>query len=88
MTYSLEYTPAASRQLHKLDKSAQARLKPKIKALSENPRMPGAIKLQGFENTYRLRVGDFRILYEIHDDILLVLIVEIGQRGKIYRRKK
>ncbi len=45
VTYSLEYTPAASRQLAKLDKGTAARLKPKIKTLSENPRQHGAIKL-------------------------------------------
>jgi len=87
VTYSLEYTPAASRQLAKLDKGAQARLKPKIKILSENPRPHGARKLQGFDNIYRIRVGDYRILYEIDDNILLVLIVEVGHRGGVYRRR-
>lgn len=85
-TYSLEYTPAASRQLAKLDKTTQARLKPKIKTLSENPRQHGAIKLQGFDNMYRIRIGDYRIIYEIHDNILLVLIVEVGHRGSVYRK--
>ena len=88
MTYCIEYTPAASRQLAKFHKAIQTRLKPKIESLAETPRPPDAKKLQGFDNTYRIRVGDYRILYEIHDNILLVLIVEVGHRGRVYRRKK
>ena len=88
MTYRIEYTPAASRQLAKFHKDIQTRFKPKIESLAETPRPPDAKKLQGFDNTYRIRVGDYRILYEIHDNILLVLIVEVGHRGRVYRRKK
>ena len=61
---------------------------PKIDSLAETPRPPDAKKLQGFDNTYRIHVGDYRILYEIHDNILLVLIVEVGHRRRVYRRKK
>ena len=89
MIYRIEYTPSASRQLAKLHKAVvQTRLMPKIDSLAETPRPPDAKKLQGFDNTYRIRVGDYRILYEIHDNILLVLIVEVGHRGRVYRRKK
>jgi mRNA interferase RelE/StbE len=55
VAYTIKYKPAASRQLAKLNKSIQARLKPKIKALANNPRPHGAIKLQGYENRYRIR---------------------------------
>ena len=48
----------------------------------------GAKKLQGFENRYRIRVGDYRIIYEIHDNRLLVIVLEVGHRSHIYRRKK
>ncbi len=88
MAYSLKYLPIALRQLTKLDKAIQARLKPKIKALAENPRPHGVKKLQSYENTYRIRVGDYRVLYEIHDNILRVLVVEVGKRGGIYRKNK
>jgi mRNA interferase RelE/StbE len=67
MAYSIDFEPVALRQLNKLDKNIQARLRPKIFALAENPRPPGVKKLQGYENTYRIRVGDYRIVYEIHD---------------------
>ncbi|HDN27298.1 MAG TPA: type II toxin-antitoxin system RelE/ParE family toxin [Thioploca sp.] len=82
--YLVEYTPAASRQICKLKKTVQTRLKSKITMLSENPRPHGCKKLKGFENNYRLRVGDYRVIYEIHDDVLLVLIVKVGPRRDIY----
>ncbi|MCK5523208.1 MAG: type II toxin-antitoxin system RelE/ParE family toxin [Thiomargarita sp.] len=84
MAYFIKYRPVALRQLEKLETKIQARLKPKIKRLSENPRPYGHIKLKGFENRYRLRVGDYRVIYEIHDDMLLVLIVKVGPRRDIY----
>lgn len=87
MAYSVDFKPIAIRQINKLDKSIQARLKPKIYALAENPRPSGVKKLPGYENRYRIRVGDYRILYEIHDKILSVLIIEVGPRGGgVYRR--
>ncbi len=84
MSYTLVYKPSVARTLAKLDKRVQARLKPKIKALAINPRPHGVVKLQGFKNRYRIRVGDYRVIYEIHDDILRVLVVEVGPRGGIY----
>jgi mRNA interferase RelE/StbE len=56
--YQVEYTPAAARQIRKLNKTIQARLKSKIAMLSENPRPHGSKKLKSFENSYRIRVGD------------------------------
>jgi len=82
--YSVKYTPAASRQIGRLNKELQARLKPKIAKLAENPRPPGYKKLKSFDNHYRIRVGDYRVIYEIHDDVLLVLIVKVGPREDIY----
>jgi mRNA interferase RelE/StbE len=84
MAYSIEYEAAAWRQFKKLDKATQLRLTPKIDALAKNPRPRGVKKLQGYENTYRIRVGDYRVIYEIHDDILRVLVVTVGPRGGIY----
>ena len=82
--YLVEYTPAAARQIRKLNKIIQARLKSKIAMLSENPRPQGSKKLKGFENSYRIRVGDYRVIYKIHDDVLLVLIMKVGPRRDIY----
>ena len=60
------------------------RCKPDIDALKDNPRPFGSEKLSGVEETYRIRVGDYRILYEVHDDVLLVLVVEVGHRREVY----
>ena len=63
----------------------QLQLKPKIDALAENPRLPGVIKLEGEENAYRLRVRDYRIVYEIYDDKLVISVVKVGHRRDVYR---
>ena len=58
----------------------------KIQALSNDPRQHGAKKLEGSANTYLVRVGDYRILYEIEDAAILVLVVRVGHRREIYAR--
>jgi mRNA interferase RelE/StbE len=67
------------------DAKLRHRLDDAFKKLSENPRRMGAEKMAGFQNRYRFRVGDYRIIYEIHDTTLLVLILAIGDRKEIYR---
>ena len=62
------------------------RLTDAMARLADNPRPVGALKLQGAEQRYRLRVGDYRIIYEIHDGLLVVLIVDVADRKDIYRR--
>jgi len=84
MIYSIDFEPIAVRQFRKLESVIRKKLLPKIKALAKNPRPPGTKKLQGFKNRYRIRVGDYRVVYQIHDKILLVLIVEIGHRSDVY----
>jgi len=60
-------------------------LQSKIYSLSENPRPIGSIKLKGVFNTYRIRSGDYRIIYEIIDDELKVLVITIGDRKNVYK---
>ena len=85
MIYQIEFTASAARSLSKFGKALQFRITAKIDALANQPRPPGVEKLHGRRNRYRLRVGDYRIIYEIQDRILLVLIVDIGHRKEIYR---
>lgn len=87
MAYRLEFTPTADRQFRKLPAQLRARLKPHIDALAQNPRPSGIKKLGGENNVYRLRVGDYRILYEVRDEVLLVLVVKVGHRREIYRKR-
>jgi mRNA interferase RelE/StbE len=83
--YSIELKPAARRSLSKLPREVQTRLARKIEALTRTPRPAGVEKLKGIPDLYRLRAGDYRILYQIQDKILLVLVVQVGHRREIYK---
>jgi mRNA interferase RelE/StbE len=83
--YEVKFTKGASKQFRKLSLELQARIQSKIDDLAIQPRPDGVKKLQSEENSYRIRVGEYRIVYEIYDDILLVSIVKIGHRNKIYK---
>ncbi len=85
MSYELTYTPRAQRAIERLPREIQKRIFRSIEALASNPRPPGSVKLTG-EEAYRIRVGDYRVIYTIYDDRLLVLIIDIGHRREIYRR--
>lgn len=84
MTYSVKLTPAAERQLRKLDPPARRRVQAAIDLLAENPRPPKAIQLVGGAGEYRVRTGDYRIIYEIEDDQLVVLVLKVGHRRDVY----
>lgn len=83
--YHVEFSSKAARQYRKLPLCIQERIKPHIDSLENEPRPVGILKLKGAYHGYRLRVGDYRILYEIQDDRLLILIVEVAHRRESYR---
>jgi mRNA interferase RelE/StbE len=83
--YRIEFAPAADRDFRALAEDVRRRLRPRIDALAENPRPHGVETLEGEKNLYRIRVGDYRIIYQIRDDVLVVLIVRIGHRREVYR---
>lgn len=83
-TYTIELIPSAIKTLVAFGRPLQLRLKPAIDALAHEPRPPGAKKLKG-DLRYRIRVGDYRIIYEIRDAILVVLVIKIGHRREVYR---
>ena len=85
MAYRLELSPRARRDLKKLPAQVRQRLKGPIDALVHTPRPIGAVKLEAEENTYRIRVGSYRILYEVHDRILLVILLKVADRKEVYR---
>ena len=87
MTYRVEVAPAAVRQLRKLDRPAQRRLQAAIELLAVEPRPSAAKKLVGGNGEWRVRTGDYRIVYEISDNVLLVLVVAVGHRREIYDRR-
>ena len=85
MAYAVSLIPAAVRQLQRLDAAAQKKVRLVIDDLSETPRPHGCRKLAAIENAYRIRVGDYRVLYEIVDRRLLVLVIRIAHRREAYR---
>lgn len=87
MSYRIAISSAAARQLRKLDAQARRRIQAAIDLLSENPRPAGAKKLVGGGGEWRVRTGNYRIIYELNDDALLVLVLTVGHRRQIYRRR-
>ena len=87
MTYRVEVAVSAVRQLRKLDRAALRRVQAAIELLSAEPRPSGAKKLVGGIGEWRVRTGQYRIVYEIHDKILLVLVVAVGHRRENYDRR-
>jgi mRNA interferase RelE/StbE len=86
--YEVRFSPHANREFKKLPKSVKEEIDLVIKSLAEDPRLYGYRKLHRWEYKYRVRVGDYRVIYEIHDGVLLVLVVSVGDRADIYRRFK
>jgi len=83
--YSVYVTQAVKKTLKKLNKRDQKRIGDAINSLVINPRPNGVCKLAGESSLYRIRVGDYRIIYDIQDKKLIVLVVRIGLRGDIYK---
>lgn len=84
-SYSLEIKRSAARELAGLPPRDRARIITRIQALAREPRPAGSEKLSGQER-YRIRQGDYRVLYKIHDDVLTVIVVKIGHRRDVYRK--
>ena len=85
MLYQIEFSRQADRQFRNLPSQIQQRLKPRIDSLAATPRPHGSEKLSGADQLYRIRVGDYRIVYAVEDDRLLVLVVKVGHRREVYR---
>ena len=83
--YQVEFTAKAAKQIKKIGTSQEKLLVSVIDALAENPRPVGAKKLNGRENEYRIRVGDYRIIYTIQDNVLLVTVIKLGHHRDVYR---
>ena len=83
--YAVEFLPSAARELANLDPAMRRRVARRINQLAEEPRGMGSVKLRGADDVWRARVGDYRILYRIEDDELIVLVIKVGHRGAVYR---
>ena len=85
MTFRIEFTKSAAKALKAIPKTAQKRIAKKIESLAEGPPDPAKTKMKGDNPFHRVRVGDYRIIYEIQNEILLILILKIGHRKEVYR---
>jgi mRNA interferase RelE/StbE len=83
--YRIEITISAAKALKKIPKSDRKCIADKIDSLAEKPPNPSTTKLKGNNPFHKVRVGDYRIIYEIQNDVLIILIVKIGHRKDIYR---
>lgn len=85
MIYAVAFRRSAERELARLPEAVRVRILAGIGGLRQNPRPHGSIKLQGSRNAYRIRIGNYRVLYTVEDEIRIVLIEEIGDRKDVYR---
>ena len=86
MKYRVDMAPAAQRQLRKLDPQARRRVQGTIDLLAENPRPPAAKLLMNSEGAWRVRIGDYRVVYDIEDSRLIILILSVAHRREVYRK--
>ena len=84
MAYQVFVNPKIEKVLVKIEAKTAKRIRDAINSLSDSPRHNGAIKLKGEENAYRTRIGDYRIIYEIYDAKVLVMVINIGHRKGVY----
>lgn len=84
-TYEVRLARRAERSLASLQRGEQQRIRAALDLLADNPRPPNCVAMQGEDSVYRVRVGDYRIVYEVLDTVLLIHVVRIGHRREVYR---
>lgn len=87
MKYAFRFTTHAQRQLRAIDRQQALRILTALTSLGDDPHRDDADskKLTGHDGLYRLRVGNYRVVYEIRDDVLVILVVNVGNRRDVYR---
>lgn len=85
-SYKIQWKNSAKKELKKLDKQIILRILQAIEKLATNPYSSGSKKLMGSESIYRIRVGDYRIIYNIQSSVLTIVIIKIGHRREVYRQ--
>lgn len=86
MTYRVTLAPSAARQLRKFDPEVRRRIQAAVELLAVEPRPPVATRLVGGSGAWRVRTGNYRIVYEINDNELVVLVLRMGHRREVYGR--
>jgi mRNA interferase RelE/StbE len=87
MTYTIIVPKAVKKQLDALPDKVYERISIKIQQLTDNPRPDGVVKLKGSMDEYRIRVGDYRVRYEIDDQALIILLLQCRHRRDVYKER-
>jgi mRNA interferase RelE/StbE len=85
MSYQIIISNAVQKQLDSLPKAVRTRIISEISLLAENPRPPGTVKLKGYDSEYRIRIGEYRVRYEISDEESVVFLLHCKHRKDVYR---
>jgi len=85
VSYTIEWKPSARKEIRKLDPTVRRRVIEAVTALGTEPRPPGSVILTGSPGWRRIRIGGYRVIYEVRDT-LVVLVLRVGSRGSVYRR--
>ena len=85
-SYRIAWKNSAKKELKRLDRTVIPKIIAAAESLAADPHPSGHKKLQGSEHTYRIRIGDYRVVYSIEDQILLIEIIKVGHRKKVYKK--
>jgi mRNA interferase RelE/StbE len=83
--YEVKLARRAEKSLASLERREQQRIRAALDLLADNPRPPTCVAIQAEDSVYRVRVGDYRIVYEVLDAVLLIHVVRVGHRREVYR---
>jgi len=83
--YKIEWKRSAIKELRSLPRKAIEKILATVEDLTENPRPISSIKLSGTEYTHRIRLGDYRVIYNIQDQVLVIEVIRVGHRKDVYR---
>ena len=86
-SFSIQWKRSTKKDLRKIPRTEVEKIVRAVGKLSKNPRPESSKKLSGSEYTYRIRVGDYRVIYEIHENEVVVQVIKVGHRRDVYRQK-
>lgn len=85
--FSISTLPKVAKSLERIAPVVAKKIRDKIRDLAEDPRPQGSLKMKGEENAYRFRVADYRVIYEIHDMEVRILVINVGHRREVYKNR-
>ena len=86
-SYKIQWKTSARKELKQLSKQQIPSILAAVEQLSDEPRPPGSRKLAGSHQTYRIRIGDYRVVYSVFDSVLTIDVIKVGHRKQVYRKR-